>query len=147
MPSGFRPTSISISNSFEIDELFKKGKGMSITDDIVAAVAVSTKLDAGTKSIVTEFLQAIGPAVGVLAPEALKEIFAGFAVGDPSSAVGALANSLNEEQVVAALETTRQEMDSEVDERATQVAAAKVATTAFETAALSILSRLVISAL
>jgi hypothetical protein len=126
---------------------FLKGNLMGITDDIVAAVAASTKLDVGTKSIVTEFLQAIGPAVGVLAPEALKEVLAGFAGGDATASVTALANSLNAEQVTAALDATQQEMNAEVDQRATQVAAAQAATGALETAALSILSRLVISAL
>ncbi len=68
-------------------------------------------------------------------------------LGIQAAAVGTLASSLNSDQLVAALDATEQEMNAEVDQRASQVAAAQAATGALETAALSILSRLVISAL
>jgi len=120
---------------------------MSVLDDILQAVSTSTKLDAGTKSVLTQFLQDAGPALATLAPGVVQDVMASFAAGDSASAITPLSNAMTEEQVIAALGTTEQQMDAAVDQRATQVAAARATLAAVENAAVSVLARLLISAL
>jgi hypothetical protein len=125
----------------------EKEQSMSIIDDIRQAVGNSTKLDAGTKTILTDFLQNAGPALESLAPDVVKEIINNFAAGNGTAAITTVADGMSEEQVAAALEGIDQQMSAAVDARTAQVTAAHTAMTAVANAALSVLARLLISAL
>jgi hypothetical protein len=120
---------------------------MSVLDDIQQAVAGSQKLDAGVKSVVTEFLQAAGPALETLAPAAVRDILNQFASGDSSSAAAGVADSLSEDQVASTIGTLEQQMQSEVNQRATQVTAQRETMAALQNAAISVLAKLLISVL
>ena len=120
---------------------------MSVVDDIVQAVSASTKLDATMKSVLTEFVQMAGPAIAALAPSVVQELIGNFAAGDSAAAIGPLSSSLTPEQVVNFLGATETEMSAEVDLRAQQIAAAQSAVSAIEQAAVSVLAKLLISAI
>lgn len=119
---------------------------MSVLEDIRQAVANSTTLEAGVKSVVTDFLQAAGPAIETLAPEVVRGLMSKLAAGD-SSATGGVAQTLSAEQVDATLGTLEQQMQREVDQRATQVAAERQMIAALQSAAVSVLAKLLISAI
>jgi hypothetical protein len=120
---------------------------MSVVDDIVQAVSVSTKLDATLKSVLTEFVQTAGPAIAALAPSVVQELIANFAAGDSAAAIGPLSGALTPEQVVSFLGVTAQEMAAEADAAAQKAAAAQAAISAIEQAAVSVLAKLLISAI
>jgi hypothetical protein len=120
---------------------------MSVLDDIRQAVADSQKLDAGVKSVVTEFLEAAGPAIETLAPAVVRDILSGFAAGDGSAATTSVAGALSADEIAATLGTLEPQMQSEVDQRTAQVAAARATMAALQNAAISVLAKLLISAL
>src|SRR5579884_2753770 len=119
---------------------------MSVIDQILQSVTTSTRLNPEVKSVLSEFLQSAGPALETLAPEVIQDIIAGFATGN-GAAVAPLAESMTEDQVVAALGAAGQEMNAEADQRATREAAAKATLSAIESAAAAVLARLLISVL
>ena len=120
---------------------------MSVLDDIRQAVADSQNLDAGAKSVVTDFLQAAGPALETLTPAAVQDVLGKFATGDSPAAAMSVAGALSADQIASTLGTLEQEMQSEVDQRAAQVAAARQTMAAIQNAAISVLARLLISAI
>ena len=120
---------------------------MSVLDDIRLAVVNSQKLDAGVKSVVTDFLQAAGPSLETLAPSVLRDILDEFASGDGSAAATNVAATLSADQVDSTLGTLEQQMQSEVDQRAMQVAASRETMAALQNAAISVLAKLLMSAL
>jgi ABC-type Fe2+-enterobactin transport system substrate-binding protein len=120
---------------------------MSLVDDIVQAVGASTKLDATMKSVLTEFVQTAGPAIAALTPSVVQELIGNFAAGDSAAAIGPLSSALTPEQVVNFLGATQQEMSAELDTRTQQVAAAHAAVSSIEQAAVSVLAKLLISAI
>ena len=120
---------------------------MSVLDDLVAAVNGSTKLDATTKSAVSEFLQTAGPSLVTLAPVELQALLSGFAQGGVTTALQSVAATFTPAQVADALQTTEQAMDAEVATHAQTQAAAHAALAAVQNAAVAILSKLVIAAL
>jgi hypothetical protein len=133
-----------LSDRFSIQ---RKEMHMSVLDDIRQAVAVSEKMDAGVKSLVTDFLQAAGPALGTLAPAVVQEVLSKFAAGDGASAAASVADALSADQVAATLASLEPEMQHEVDQRAVQVAAEKQTMAAMQNAAISVIAKLLISAL
>ena len=121
---------------------------MSVLDDIRQAVADSQKLDAGAKSVVTDFLQAAGPAMETLTPAAVQDILGRFADGRQcTAATTSVAGALSADQVASTLGTLEQQMQSEVDQRAAQVAAERQTMAAIQNAAISVLARILISAI
>ncbi len=120
---------------------------MSVLDDIRQAVADSQKLDAGVKSVVTEFLQAAGPALETLAPAVVRDVLSKFAAGDGGAATASVADALSADQVAATLGALEPQMQDEVDQRATQVAASRETMAALQSAAISVVAKLLISAL
>ena len=120
---------------------------MSVLDDFQQAVADSQKLDAGVKSVVTDFLQAAGPAIETLAPAVVRDILGRFAEGDGTAATTSVAGTLSADQVASTLGALDQQMQSEVDQRATQVAAERQTMAALQSAAISVLARILISAI
>ena len=120
---------------------------MSVIDDIRQAIADSPKLDAGVKSIVSDFLQAAGPSLETLAPTVVSDILNSFASGDGAAATAAISDTLSEDQVASTLGSVEQQMQTAVNQRTTQVAATRATVAALQNAALTVLSRLLISAL
>jgi hypothetical protein len=120
---------------------------MSIIDDLRQAIAASPKLDAGAKSIVSEFLQTAGPSLETLAPAVVNDILNSFASGNGAAATAAISDTLSEDQVASTLGGIEQQMQTALAERTAQVAATRATTAALQTAALTVLSRLLISAL
>ena len=118
---------------------------MTALEELVAAVNDSTRLDAGTKAILIDFLDAAGPAAASLGPEALREFMVGLAGG--ALAPSALVDSLTQEQVVALLGQTESAMAGMLEGRAAQVAAARAAMQNLANAALGILARILVAAL
>jgi hypothetical protein len=120
---------------------------MSVLDDIRQAVAASKKLDAGVKTVVTEFLQAAGPALETLAPAVVRDVLSKFAAGDGASAAASVADALSADRVAATLGSLEPEMQHEVDQRAAHVAATRETMAALQSAAISVVAKLLISAL
>ena len=120
---------------------------MSVIDDIRQAIADSPKLDAGVKSIVSDFLQAAGPSLEALAPGVVHNILNSFATGDGAAATAAVTEALSEDQVATTLGSVEQQMQVAVAARAAQAAAASATMAALQNAALTVVSRLLISAL
>jgi hypothetical protein len=125
----------------------RKERNMSVLDDILQAVADSQKLDAGVKTVVAEFLEAARPALETLAPAVLRDVLSKFAAGDGATGAASVAETLSADQVDSTLGALEQQMQSEVDRRAAQVEAARETMAALQNAAISVLARLLVSAL
>jgi uncharacterized membrane protein len=128
-------------------ETILKEDAMSVIDEIRQAVAGSTKLESGVKTVLGDFLEIAEPALETLGPSVVKEIMGSFATGDGATAVGAVADGMTEGEVVAALGGVEQEMSAEVTQRSAEVAASRATMAAVQSAAVSVLARLLISAL
>ncbi len=112
---------------------------MSVMDEIVQAVNGSTKLDATLKSVLTEFLQAVEPAIATLVPTELQALLAHFASGNTTAVAAPLAGA-RAAQVVTLLDGTQQAMNDEVAAHTQEVAAKHAVIAAIQNAAVSILA-------
>ena len=120
---------------------------MSAIDDVTEAVNASDKLDAPTKAILTEFLQAAGPVLSNVSAEGVSDLFASIAGGDPGGAVAIVSQSLSPQQVVVLLDAEQQRLDALVANKGSSVVAAQGALTALENAALALLAKTIVAAL
>ena len=120
---------------------------MSVIDDIRQAVASSTKLESGVKTVLGDFLEIAGPALETLGPTVVQEILNHFATGESAAATATVANALSGQQVVSTLDVVDRQMNEQVAQRTAQVAASRATMAAVESAAISVLARLLTSAL
>ena len=120
---------------------------MSAVDDLVGAVQASEKIDAGTKVVITAFLQGAGPAMGVLAPEVLREMMFQLTGNNRSAAVTVIAESLTQEQVVQLLGVTQQEMAAAADAKTASKTAVNAIFDAMGRAALMAVTQAILAAL
>lgn len=120
---------------------------MSALDDLVGAVQGSEKIDAGTKGVITAFLQGAGPAMGVLAPEVLQELVQQLAGNNRAVAVTTIADSLTQEQVVQLLDVAERGMAAAADAKAASQAAIASIVDALGQAALTAVTQAIVAAL
>ena len=124
---------------------------MSVTDDILAAVAAAPRLDASTKAILADFVRASQPILDGLAPAAVGAVMSALgdraANGGDEAALAAITEGLDGAEVVAALTETESEMSAAADARAAAAATSRAAIAALGQAALTIVARLLVSAL
>ena len=120
---------------------------MSALDELVGAVQGSEKIDAGTKVVITAFLQGAGPAMGTLTPEVLRNVMQQLTCNNREAAMAAIADSLTQEQVVMLLGVTQRGMAAAADAKVSSKAAVNAIFDALNQAALTAVTRAIISAL
>jgi hypothetical protein len=112
---------------------------MSALDTVLAAVEGSEKLDAGTKELVTAFLQAAGPAVMELSEDGLRAVMG--AAADGTDVASVVAANLDAQGVLALLALTETQMGELAQQHEAEAKAAQAAVEMLQAAALTAMAR------
>jgi hypothetical protein len=120
---------------------------MSAIDEITQAIGASTKLDTGTKTLLTEFLQTTGPALSAVAAESLNDLLQAIAGGDAGKAATIVSAALSPEQIVSVLDASQQQMQALLAKPAASTVAAQGVLEGLGNLAMSLVAKLIISAL
>ena len=100
--------------------------------------------DPAKKVVVKDFLTQVGPVVEALGPSLFQQVMAAASSGGVPEV---LVQQLSAQQVAGLLAQAQQDLSALAAKHGAEVAAWKTATQQLETAALSVLARVVLSAL
>ncbi|MCL2640318.1 MAG: hypothetical protein FWD53_05690 [Phycisphaerales bacterium] len=120
---------------------------MSALEELVEAVQGSEKIDAGAKAVIVAFLEGAGPAVGTLTPTVLRNVMQQLTYNNREAAMASITDSLTQEQVVLLLGVTQRGMAAAADAKVSSKAAVNAIFDAMSQAALTAVTRAIISAL
>lgn len=119
---------------------------MTAFEELTTALRNSNKVPPPTRDLLLQFLAESAPAFASLESAALEALLRWLAGGDPAAPPPAV-DHLTTQQVRALLEVTHAQMEGVLEQRRAEIAAARAATARLGQAALTLLARLLLSAL